>query len=95
MEDKKYKARNRYPGLALLKSWKRSHLYRARTCSVSQRTHFRRARVMNDNYFFGLGHLASTVVPIPPRGRNTPFTTAHLGLQARATSSSTWFTMFS
>lgn len=40
-------------------------------------------------YFFGLGHLASTVVPMPPRGRNTPFTIAHCGLQARTVSSNT------
>src|SRR5690242_8947671 len=29
------------------------------------------------HYRLFLGHRASTTVPIPPRGRNSPFTTAH------------------
>src|SRR5215469_5462509 len=41
------------------------------------------------------GQRASTVVPMPPRGRNTPFTMAHTGSVAFTTSSSTWLTMFS
>src|SRR6266404_4739279 len=41
------------------------------------------------------GQRASTLVPIPPRGRKSPVTTAHLGRAAFTTSSSTWFTMFS
>jgi hypothetical protein len=43
----------------------------------------------------GRGQRASTVVPIPPRGRNSPRTTAHTGSQAFTTSSRTWLTMFS
>src|SRR5580765_8692415 len=44
---------------------------------------------------FGRGQRASTVVPIPPRGRKTPRTTAHSGSAALTMSSSTRFTMFS
>src|SRR6202035_2997528 len=43
----------------------------------------------------GRGHLATTTVEIPPRGRKSPFTSAHTGLAQRTTSSSTWFTTFS
>jgi hypothetical protein len=43
----------------------------------------------------GLGQRASTVVPMPPRGRNSPRTTAQTGLQAFTTSSNTRLTMFS
>ena len=79
------------------KSRQRSPL--RRRMQKQQRNYGRRRRRLGMKQFyilfFGLGHLASTVVPIPPRGRNTPFTIAHFGLQARVTSSSTWFTMFS
>ena len=43
----------------------------------------------------GRGQRASTVVEMPPRGRNSPCTWAHTGSQARTTSSSTWLTIFS
>ena len=46
-------------------------------------------------YFFVRGHLATTVVEIPPRGRNSPLTSAHTGFAHRTTSSSTRFTTFS
>src|SRR5258708_39678751 len=46
-------------------------------------------------YFFGRGQRASTAPPIPPRGRNTPLTTAHFGLASRSTSSSTRVSIFS
>src|ERR1700722_11217703 len=48
-------------------------------------------------YFFltGLGHLATTVVEIPPRGRNSPLTSAHTGFAHRTTSSRTRLTTFS
>ena len=45
--------------------------------------------------FFPRGHFATTVVEIPPRGRKSPFTSAHTGFAQRTTSSSTRFTMFS
>ena len=48
-----------------------------------------------ENQDCGRGQRASTAVPIPPLGRNTPFTTAHTGSVAFTTSSRTWFTMFS
>ena len=44
---------------------------------------------------FARGHFATTVVEIPPRGRNSPLTSAHTGFAQRTTSSSTRFTMFS
>jgi hypothetical protein len=44
---------------------------------------------------FARGHFATTVVEIPPRGRKSPFTSAHTGRAQRTTSSSTRFTMFS
>jgi antitoxin HigA-1 len=40
-------------------------------------------------FFFPRGHRAITTVEIPPRGRNSPFTSAHTGLAQRTTSSST------
>ena len=43
----------------------------------------------------GRGHRARTVVEIPPRGRNSPFTSAQTGLLQRTTSSSTRLTIFS
>jgi len=43
----------------------------------------------------GRGQRASTVVPMPPRGRNSPRTTTQTGLQALTTSSRTWLTIFS
>jgi hypothetical protein len=45
--------------------------------------------------FFVRGHRATTVVEIPPRGRKSPFTSAHTGFAQRTTSSSTRFTTFS
>lgn len=45
--------------------------------------------------FFGRGHFAKMVVEIPPRGRNSPFTSAHTGFAHFTTSSSTWLTTFS
>jgi hypothetical protein len=45
--------------------------------------------------FLGRGHLATTTVEIPPRGRNSPFTSAQTGLAHFTTSSSTRFTTFS
>src|SRR5512133_3269428 len=48
-----------------------------------------------ENYFFGLGHLATTSVPIPPLGRNCPLTSHQTGFAAFTTSSSIWFTTFS
>ena len=42
-----------------------------------------------------LGHLATTTVEIPPRGRKSPYTSAHTGYAHFTTSSNTWFTMFS
>ena len=53
----------------------------------------RRSRLLP--VFFLRGHLATTVVEIPPRGRKSPFTSAHTGLAHRTTSFSTWFTTFS
>ena len=41
------------------------------------------------SYFLGLGHFATTVVEIPPRGRKSPLTSAQTGLAHRTTSSST------
>ena len=35
---------------------------------------------------FGRGHLAITIVEIPPRGRKSPFTSAHTGFAHRTTS---------
>ena len=47
-------------------------------------------------YFFRpRGHRATTVVEMPPRGRKSPFTSAHTGFDHRTTSSKTRFTMFS
>jgi hypothetical protein len=45
--------------------------------------------------FLGRGHFAITTVEIPPRGRKSPFTSAHTGRAQRTTSSSTRLTMFS
>jgi len=45
--------------------------------------------------FLGRGQRAITTVEIPPRGRKSPFTSAHSGFAQRTTSSNTWFTMFS
>src|SRR5579863_6204884 len=45
--------------------------------------------------FFPLGHRATTVVEIPPRGRKSPFTSAHTGLAHFTISSRTRLTMFS
>jgi hypothetical protein len=39
--------------------------------------------------FFSRGHSAITTVAIPPRGRNSPFTSAHAGRAHRTTSAST------
>ena len=41
------------------------------------------------------GHRATIVVEIPPRGRNSPRTSAHTGFAHFTTSSSTWLTTFS
>ena len=49
----------------------------------------------NQCFDFVLGHFAITTVEIPPRGRKSPFTSAHTGLAQRTTSSRTRFTMFS
>jgi hypothetical protein len=49
----------------------------------------------NYRHAVGRGYLASTVVPMPPRGRNSPRTTAQTGLQALTTSLRTWLTIFS
>jgi len=43
----------------------------------------------------GRGHFATITVEIPPRGRKSPFTSAHTGFAHRTTSSSTRLTMFS
>ena len=45
--------------------------------------------------FASRGHRATTTVEIPPRGRKSPFTSAHTGFAQRTTSTSTWFTIFS
>ena len=45
--------------------------------------------------FLGRGHRAITVVEIPPRGRKSPFTSAHTGFAQRTTSSNTRLTIFS
>ena len=55
----------------------------------------RRSCMTDGGYSLGRGQRASTVVPMPPRGRNSPRTTAQTGSQALTTSSSTWLTMFS
>src|SRR5512140_488204 len=47
------------------------------------------------DYFFGRGQRAMTVVPSPPRGRNTPRTSAHFGFVHFTTSFNIWFTTFS
>src|SRR5579864_8903427 len=49
----------------------------------------------HDPAFPSRGHRATTVVEIPPRGRNSPFTSAHTGFAHRTTSSKTRFTTFS
>src|SRR6266496_2440288 len=47
--------------------------------------------VFSSSYFNSrdLGHFATTTVEIPPRGRKSPFTSAHAGFAQRTTSSST------
>ena len=45
--------------------------------------------------FSGRGHLATTTVESPPRGRKSPFTSADTGFAQRTTSSNTRFTIFS
>ena len=42
-----------------------------------------------------LGHFATITVESPPRGRKSPFTSAHTGFAQRTTSFNTWLTMFS
>src|SRR6185437_4611519 len=66
---------------------------RARSARHTQACHF--LLVLEILLLFGRGQSASTVAPMPPRGRNTPCTLAHSGSAARTTSSSTRFTMFS
>ena len=44
---------------------------------------------------FGRGQRAIITVEIPPRGRKSPFTSAHTGRAHRTTSSNTRLTMFS
>lgn len=46
-------------------------------------------RVLGGYDFAGLGHFAKMVVEIPPRGRNSPRTSAHTGFAHFTTSSST------
>src|SRR4029077_4900561 len=58
-------------------------------------TSFVLLRVLCGYCFFGLGHRATIVVEIPPRGRNSPRTSAQTGFAHFTTSSSTWLTMFS
>src|SRR5438445_12703122 len=51
--------------------------------------------LLRTSSFVLLGCLASITVPMPPRGRKSPLTTAHTGRAARTTSSSTRLTTFS
>ena len=52
--------------------------------------HRRTYRIASDR-----GYRAVTTVEIPPRGRKSPFTSAHTGSVAFTTSFNTWFAIFS
>src|ERR671931_25338 len=54
-----------------------------------------KVRVPSTSFVTGRGQRASTTVPRPPRGRNSPRTVAHIGCAALTTSSSTRLTTFS
>jgi len=54
-----------------------------------------RAHWIGRFYSLGRGQREVTVVPMPPRGRKTPWTSAQTGSAALTTSSRTWLTMFS
>jgi len=62
------------------------------TKAGSTRSFIRRNELL---YFEGRGHFASINVEMPPRGRKSPLTAAHTGLQARTTSSRMRLTAFS